>query len=177
MPPPARETTENYLVSRGNEPRYMLDTHGAWIVENGQLKQENASSVNQWNGGDPATIVGDWRWMDYSASIDVTLPGAEASRYERLTIRAQTGMNWNNSGYTLEINGAGSWKLYRIGTQIASGTVTKNAEGKYNLKLVGLGDTVYALHRWQQGHQLYRCQPDALGPCEDQLQLDAGLCR
>ena len=82
--------------------------------------------------------------MDYSASIDVTLPGAEASRYERLTIRAQTGMNWNNSGYTLEINGAGSWKLYRIGTQIASGTVTKNAEGKYNLKLVGLGDTVYA---------------------------------
>ncbi|MFQ9762405.1 MAG: hypothetical protein ACLRYE_03855 [Gemmiger formicilis] len=53
-------------------------------------------------------------------------------------------MNWNNSGYTLEINGAGSWKLYRIGTQIASGTVTKNAEGKYNLKLVGLGDTVYA---------------------------------
>ena len=139
-----KETTENYLVSRGNEPRYMLDTHGAWIVENGQLKQENDSSVNQWNGGDPATIVGDWRWMDYSASIDVTLPGAEASRYERLTIRAQTGMNWNNSGYTLEINGAGSWKLYRIGTQIASGTVTKNAEGKYNLKLVGLGDTVYA---------------------------------
>ena len=28
-----KETTENYLVSRGNEPRYMLDTHGAWIVE------------------------------------------------------------------------------------------------------------------------------------------------
>ena len=138
------ETTENYLVSRGNEPRYMLDTHGAWIVENGQLKQENASSVNQWNGGDPATIVGDWRWMDYSASIDVTLPGAESGRYERLTIRAQTGMNWNNSGYTLEINGAGSWKLYRIGTQVASGSVTKNAEGKYNLKLTGLGDTVYA---------------------------------
>ena len=78
--------------------------------------------------------------MEYSASIVVTLPGAEASRYERLTIRAQTGMNWNNSGYTLEINGAGSWKLYRIGTQIASGTVTKNAEGKYNLKLVGQGD-------------------------------------
>ena len=44
-----KETTENYLVSRGNEPRYMLDTHGAWIVENGQLKQENDSSVNQWN--------------------------------------------------------------------------------------------------------------------------------
>ena len=138
------ETMQDYIVSRGYEPRYMLDTHGAWIVEDGQLKQENASSVNQWNGGDPATIVGDWRWMDYSASLDVTLPNAESGRYERLTIRAQTGMNWNNSGYTLEINGAGSWKLYRFGTTVANGTVAKNAEGKYNLKLTGLGDTVYA---------------------------------
>lgn len=138
------ETLQDYIVSRGNEPRYMLDTHGAWIVEGGRLKQENESGVNQWNSGDPATIVGDWRWMDYSASIDVTLPNAEAGRYERLTIRAQTGMNWNNSGYTLEINGAGSWKLFRIGTQVANGTVAKNAEGKYNLKLTGLGSTVYA---------------------------------
>ena len=140
----SEETLQDYIVSRGNEPRYMLDTHGAWIVEGGRLKQENDASVNQWNGGDPATIVGDWRWMDYSASIDVTLPNAEAGRYERLTIRAQTGMNWNNSGYTLEINGAGSWKLFRIGTQVANGTVAKNAEGKYNLKLIGLGSTVYA---------------------------------
>ena len=65
----SKETLQDYIVSRGNEPRYMLDTHGAWIVENGGLKQENESSVNQWNSGDPATIVGDWRWMDYSASI------------------------------------------------------------------------------------------------------------
>ena len=139
------ETTEvPYLTARGNEPRYMLDTHGAWIVENGQLKQENSASVNEWRRGEPTTIVGDWRWMDYSASIDVTLPNADSSRYERLTIRSQTGMYWTSSGYTLEINGAGSWKLFRAGTQITNGTVTKNAEGKYNLKLIGLGDTVYA---------------------------------
>ena len=139
-----KEEAEGYLAERGYEPRYMLDTHGAWVVENGQLKQENAAGVTQWNGGEPATIVGDWRWMDYSASINVTLPDADANRYERLTIRAQTGMNWNNSGYTLEINGAGSWKLFRVGTTVASGTVAKNAEGKYTLKLIGLDDTVYA---------------------------------
>ena len=138
------EEAANYLAERGNEPRYMLDTHGAWVVENGQLKQENAAGVTQWNGGEPATIVGDWRWMDYGASIDVTLPGADANRYERLTIRAQTGMNWNNSGYTLEINGAGNWKLFRIGDTVASGSVPKNANGKYSLRLAGLGDTVYA---------------------------------
>ena len=131
-------------MDRGNEPRYMLDTHGAWIVENGRLKQENAAGVTQWNGGDPATIVGDWRWMDYSASVDMELPNADANRYERLTIRAQTGMNWNNSGYTLEVNGAGSWKLFRIGSAVASGSVAKDDAGKYNVKLIGLGDSVYA---------------------------------
>ena len=139
-----KEEELNYIVDRGNEPRYMLDTHGAWIVENGRLKQENAAGVTQWNGGDPATIVGDWRWMDYSASVDMELPNADANRYERLTIRAQTGMNWNNSGYTLELNGAGSWKLFRIGSAVASGSVAKDDAGKYNVKLIGLGDTVYA---------------------------------
>ena len=72
------------------------------------------------------------------------LPNADANRYERLTIRAQTGMNWNNSGYTLELNGAGSWKLFRIGSAVASGSVAKDDAGKYNVKLIGLGDTVYA---------------------------------
>ena len=139
-----KEEEVNYIVDRGNEPRYMLDTHGAWIVENGRLKQENAAGVTQWNGGDPATIVGDWRWMDYSASVDMELPNADANRYERLTIRAQTGMNWNDSGYTLEINGAGSWKLFRIGSAVASGSVAKDDTGKYNVKLIGLGDSVYA---------------------------------
>ena len=139
-----KEEEVNYIVDRGNEPRYMLDTHGAWIVENGRLKQENAAGVTQWNGGDPATIVGDWRWMDYSASVDMELPNADANRYERLTIRAQTGMNWNNSGYTLEVNGAGSWKLFRIGSAVASGSVAKDDAGKYNVKLIGLGDSVYA---------------------------------
>lgn len=89
----------------------------------------------------PATTIQESGDAD---ATDVTLPNAEAGRYERLTIRAQTGMNWNNSGYTLEINGAGSWKLFRIGTQVANGTVAKNAEGKYDLKLIGLGSTVYA---------------------------------
>ena len=82
--------------------------------------------------------------MDYSASVDMELPNADANRYERLTIRAQTGMNWNNSGYTLEVNGAGSWKLFRIGSAVASGSVAKDDAGKYNVKLIGLGDSVYA---------------------------------
>ena len=138
------ETEVDYLTARGNEPRYMLDTHGAWIVENGKLKHELENAVTQWNGGEPSTIVGDFRWMDYAASIDVEIPDASADTWMRLGIRNQTGMNWNNSGYTLEINGAGSWNLYRIGTKVAGGSAAASEDGKYSLKLLALGDTIAA---------------------------------
>ncbi len=137
-----QEEPVNYLAERGNEPRYMLDAHGAWIVEAGRLKQELANSVGQWNGGDPSTIVGDFRWMDYVTSVDVEIPNASDSVWARLTVRAQTGMNWNNSGYTLELNGKGAWKLYRIGSVVAEGTVKADAEGKYKLRMAAFGDTV-----------------------------------
>ncbi|MCI8489168.1 MAG: hypothetical protein HFJ04_02770 [Lachnospiraceae bacterium] len=134
------EEADDFLAKRGNEPRYMLDTHGAWIVENGKLKHELANSVSQWNGGDPSTIVGDFRWMDTITSVDAELPGADA--WTRLTVRAQTGMNWNNSGYTVCVNGSGKWELYRIGTKVADGSVTASKDRKYNLKIIALKDTI-----------------------------------
>ncbi len=139
------EEPDGYLQERGNEPRYMLDTHGAWIVENGELKQELASAVPQWNGGDPSTIVGDFRWMDYSTSVDIRIPNASSNAYARLTVRSQTGMNWNNSGYTLNLNGAGKWELYRIGAKVDSGSVATNADGKYKVSMMALGGTVAVL--------------------------------
>lgn len=132
----------NYLQERGNEPRYMLDTHGAWVVEEGRLKHDLSSSVAQWNGGEPSTIVGDFRWMDYTTSVDIQIPDASANTTARVTVRAQTGMNWNNSGYSLELNGSGAWNLYRIGTKVASGSVPKDAGGNYKVKVSALGDTI-----------------------------------
>lgn len=136
------EEGADYLKDRGNEPRYMLDAHGAWTVENGRLKQELADSVGQWNPGDPSTIVGDFRWMDYTASVDVEIPKASDSVWARLTVRSQSGMNWDNSGYTLSISGAGKWELHRIGAKAASGTVSKSSDGKYKLSLMCLGNAV-----------------------------------
>ena len=138
------ETNVSYLEARGNEPRYFLDTHGAWVVENGKLKQELPQSVSQWNNGDPATIVGDFRWMDYSASAEISFPeGAENGRWGGIGIRCQSGMNWNNSGYTLHIQRDGWWNLYRGGTKITSGNV--DAKSSYTLTLMGLGDTITAI--------------------------------
>ncbi len=138
-------TTVSYLKARGNEPRYLLDTHGAWIVEEGRLKQELGKGVAQWNGGEPAAIVGDFRWMDYIAEVQVQIPNAQSGVWAGLGIRTQTGMNWNQSGYTLRIDGAGNWELYRIGSRVESGSVTVSADGSYALALTGLGDTVIAV--------------------------------
>lgn len=137
-----QEEPANYLKERGNEPRYMLDAHGAWVVENGRLKHELASSVAQWNGGDPSTIVGDFRWMDYMASVDVEIPGGSGSTWARLGVRSQTGMNWNGSGYSLELSGSGAWKLYRIGTVVKEGAVRANADGRYHVRVAAFGDTI-----------------------------------
>lgn len=136
------EESSDFLAKRGNEPRYMLDTHGAWIVENGKLKQEISSSLNQWNPGEPSTIVGDFRWMDTLTSVDVEIPDAKASTVARLTVRAQNGMNWNNSGYTLCISGDGKWELCRIGDKVASGAVTATSDGKYSIKMLAFSDTI-----------------------------------
>jgi len=136
------EYDENYLKDRGYEPRYMLDTHGAWLVENGELKHELTKSVAQWNGGEPSTIVGDFRWMDYVTSVDMRIPDASASTYARLTVRSQTGMNWGDSGYTLSINGKGAWQLARIGSVVASGTVDVTADNTYKVAIGAYGDTI-----------------------------------
>ncbi len=139
------EEAEGYLKERGNEPRYMLDAHGAWIVENGRLKQELGNSVNQWNPGEPSTIVGDFRWMDYMVSVDVEIPNAADDVFTRLTARSQSGMNWDNSGYTLSVNGAGNWELHRIGVKVSNGFVPRSPDGTYKLSLMCLGDTVSVL--------------------------------
>ena len=139
------ETQVDYMTARGNEPRYMLDTHGAWVVEDGRLAQELSTSVSQWNGGDPATIVGDFRWMNYVASIDVQIPDANASVWAGLGIRSQSGMNWNQDGYTLRIYGNGKWEFYRGGSVLGSGSVTPSSNGSYQLQVAANDNVITAV--------------------------------
>ncbi len=134
-----KTTKVSYLESRGNEPRYMLDTHGAWIVEKGRLKQELTTAVSEWNRGDPMTIVGDFRWMDYSASVDVSIP---AGAYASIAIRTQTGMNRLQSGYTLELNSTGEWKLYAADRLAKIGMLVIGEDN--SLKLSGFGNKITA---------------------------------
>lgn len=140
-----KETTRPYLQARGQEPRYMLDSHGAWIVEDGRLTQALNAGVSQWNGGDPVTLVGDFRWMNYTTDVDVQIPGADAGVWTGLGVRTQTGMNWNQDGYTLRIYGDGKWEFYRAGKRVGNGVATASAEGKYHLSLAAEGNRIRAM--------------------------------
>ena len=135
-------TATDYLESRGNEPRYMVDSHGAWAVENGRLEQALSSSVGQWNGGDPMTIVGDFRWMNYKAGIDVDFSNVGDSDWGGIGMRSQRGMNWNEDGYTLHIQKDGNWNFYRAGSKLSSGKVT--SKSSYRLEVEAKGNLVTA---------------------------------
>ena len=140
-----KTTKTPYLESRGNEPRYFLDTHAAWTVEDGRLCQALPAAVDQWNGGDPATMVGDFRWMNYTAAINVQIPDAAAGTWAGLGVRSQRGMSWNDDAYTLRIYGNGNWEFYRAGSKLGNGSVAANAEGKYALSVAALDNTIVAL--------------------------------
>jgi len=135
---------EDYLTSRGNEPRNTVDFSGAFTVDNGQLKQQLGQSVSQWNNNTPNCVVGDFRWMNYKASIDVTV----GEGYAGLNIRQQTGMGFEGSGYNLSITKDGIWTLKKHSTVVASGTAAKNDAGTYKLALEGKGAVITA---WVDG--------------------------
>lgn len=138
----------DYLTSRGDEPRYTVDFSGAFVVEDGQLKQLLTQSVSQWNPNAPNCVVGDFRWMNYKASADVTV----SEGYAGLNIRQQTGMGFEGSGYNLRITKDGAWTLKKRSTVVASGAADINEAGTYNLALEGKGAAITA---WVDGKEVY----------------------
>lgn len=129
----------DYLGERGSEPRYLCDMTGAFFVEDGRLVQKLTRSVSQWNNNEPNTVLGDHRWMNYKASVDVY--PADGS-YTGIVVRQQTGMGYTGSGYSLQINSSGHWKLMKKGTTLKEGDVT--SASSYNIALEASGNKITA---------------------------------
>lgn len=131
----------DYLKSRGNEPRYMVDYSGAFIVEDGKLKQELGRKISQWRDNTPNVVIGDHRWMNYNAAVDIELPDGG---YAGIVIREQTGMGYKGSGYSLSIDDSGKWTFCKRESEIASGKIDVPADGKFRLSLTGKGNIITA---------------------------------
>jgi glycosyl hydrolase family 59 (putative galactocerebrosidase) len=145
----ARKVSQSYLASRGNQPRYMVDQTGAWEVgkdPNGdnvlyQYLGQSMKDTGAWNRNTPNTTVGDFRWENYRASVDVSFPDP-AGGLATLGVRQQKGMAATDAAYSVGIGPSGSWTLYRYGTVLRTGTVA--ASDSYRLAVEAKGATVTA---------------------------------
>ncbi|MBE5938116.1 MAG: GH59 galactosidase [Lachnospiraceae bacterium] len=131
----------DYLEKRGNEPRYTVDSTGAFYVEDGRLIQKLDTEISQWRVNEPSAVVGDFRWMNYKAAVDIQIPDYG---FAGIVIREQTGMNYRDSGYSLKINESGDWVFSKRRSELAKGSVDANDDGLYKLAITGKGNVITA---------------------------------
>jgi hypothetical protein len=141
--------TEDYVASRGGTqsvmPRYVCDRNGAFEAylpsgsSNYVLRQQLDQSVGglggTWNSGDPITGIGDNRWLNYKASVDVSFENDSSQNggnYAALGVRQQGGAsshNMNGTPYLLKFLFDGSWQLLVDGSAVTSGNVVSGSGG------------------------------------------------
>lgn len=157
--------TEDYITARGGEKgamaRYTHTVNGAFeVYKSGtgnhvlrqQIDQKYTGVGSAWNSGDPATFIGDFRWMNYTASVDALFERTAEKQYAALAIRQIGGQHRleRSSGYTLKVEENGNWTLYRKKEAVLTGTAAANekytgtAGNWFQLKLRGEGATIYA---------------------------------
>ncbi|WP_158685248.1 family 16 glycoside hydrolase [Microbacterium halophytorum] len=122
----------------GATPRYTNDTNGAFeSVDTGDaergrvLRQQVGPDMvgSAWTSGDPMTTIGDARWANYTASVDVLFePGS--GRYASIGAREQGGTSngQNVSAAELRVDPEGAWSLRRYGDVVASGAASEVPE-------------------------------------------------
>ena len=100
--------TEPFVASRGGSksaiPLYTSDRNGAFeaylpdgstnYVLRQQLDQPSMGLGGVWNPGDPVTRIGDSRWLNYEASVDVSFENnsvQNGNNYATIGVRQQNG--------------------------------------------------------------------------------------
>lgn len=144
------EYSGEYLAARGGAPRYTTDEGGAFEVVtdddgNKVLMQTitEATHADEWGSTpSPVTNFGDDRWFNYSVSADVKF--ADSGEPDKNS--TAVGLRYNladsgASGWRLQLNEAGEWRL-RIGTKpVATGTVVLK-DGWNSIKIEAENNTV-----------------------------------
>jgi hypothetical protein len=141
--------TESYVTSRGGPqsviPRYACDRNGAFeaylptgstnYVLRQQLDQPSMGLGGAWNAGNPVTAIGDSRWLNYKASVDVSFENnstQSGANYAAIGVRQQGGGNSQDikgTPYALKFLFDGTWQLLVDGTAASSGNVASGTGG------------------------------------------------
>lgn len=169
-------TTMSYVASRGGDdgavPRYANDMNGAFEIvpdaERGRVLRQQidrAHAGDAWNDGDSRTAIGDMRWTNYRASVDVRFePDVDdAAAYAMLGVREMGGaaLPDDTCAYDLRLQPNGKWTLRRYGIVVVEGVVPPStgavvasstvADGWRRLALQAAGAEITA---WIDGEQV-----------------------
>ena len=165
--------TEDYIASRGGDKgamaRYTHTVNGAFeVYKTGtgnrvlrqQLDTDAIGVPGAWNNGTPMTVIGDYRWTNYTAAIDCMFEhkASAKSQFVTLGIRQTGGYHTvtGSSGYTLKVAADGTWQLMEPkkkdrtsdkGIELASGTVDASVVEPgtwFQVKVSGAGNTIKA---------------------------------
>jgi len=141
--------SESYVTARGGSqsviPRYLCDRNGAFeaylpsgssnYVLRQQVDQPSMGLGGTWNEGDPITAVGDNRWLNYKASVDVSFENSSTqsgNNYAAIGARQQGGESshtLSGTPYVLKFQFDGSWQFFVDGVSAASGNVVAGTGG------------------------------------------------
>ncbi|MGW0520841.1 RICIN domain-containing protein [Crossiella sp. NPDC003009] len=151
--------SEDFVASRGGSksaiPLYASDRNGAFEAHRPDgstgyvLRQQLDRAINglggAWNGGDPVTRIGDGRWLNYEAGVDVSFENnglQSGANYAVLGVRQQQGDA--GAPYKLKFTFDGGWQLIVNNTVAASGNVVSGAGG---VRVPGFNAAHNAWHR------------------------------
>lgn len=142
---------EKFIASRGGAPLYQTDVSGSFEVQDGVLVQKVkynerpygwGNTENRYNS-DPYTQVGDDRWSDYKASIDVTFDktaAADAQNYTALGVRYTSS---GSRGYFIKLYANGKWQAVKGGTLLKEGGIKSFDMLKtHKLKVKAVGNKI-----------------------------------
>ncbi|MDR7275215.1 sugar-binding protein [Catenuloplanes atrovinosus] len=126
----------DFLATRGGDALYTWDRNGAFeAVRTGdrehvlrqQIDRATTGVGRAWNNADPITGVGDPRWTDYQARVDVRFERAPAAdNYAAIGARSTGGgasHGLHGTPYALWLGSTGTWEFRRLGSTISSGTL------------------------------------------------------
>lgn len=135
----------DYVKRRGGSPRYTADQNGAFEVvasggaQGNVMEQRNHAhnrgyTWNVWGDGsqrnvstaNPATVLGDHSWTNYTASIDFTLDeitrDATLGNFAGIGVRQVVAEGADLAGYSARVFDTGRWELRKRDTVVQTGT-------------------------------------------------------
>ncbi|NGY65260.1 sugar-binding protein [Lentzea sp. NEAU-D13] len=151
--------SEDFVASRGGSksaiPLYASDRNGAFEAHlpdgstNYVLRQQLDRTIHglggAWSSGDPVTRIGDSRWLNYEASVDVSFENnglQDGANHAVLGVRQQHGDV--GAPYKLKFTFDGGWQLIVNGNVAASGNVVSGVGG---VRIPGFNTAHNAWHK------------------------------